>query len=85
MIQLFCLINTRKNPTREESSTIGREIGENYLNDYIPKKHIEYGGYIVQDGQRAPFWRINVFSKQLIHNLWTLARKGYIGKVIRTY
>lgn len=85
MSELFYIIDSQKSPTREESSTIGRKTGEDFLKDYYPENRIKYGGYIVVDGQIAPFWRFEEVPAVIIQNLHHLSRQGYIGRIEKSY
>ena len=83
MSELFYLIDTLKSPTREETSTIGREVGEEFLRQYYPDNRIKYCGYIVAKGQIVPFWRFDVVPNSVAQNMHQLARNGYIGMIER--
>jgi hypothetical protein len=85
MAELFYLIDTHKVPTREDSKTIGRITGDDFIATYCPGYSACYGGYIVADGQLAPFWRFDHVPQSLMRNLYHLGKKGYIGRIERTY
>ncbi len=84
MVETFCLINTKKSPTREESLTIGRQIGEEFLRQYIGEKNMTYCGLIAEHGQIVPFWRINGIPINLTGELEKLKPNGYYGKIRST-
>ena len=81
MIEYFYLIDCMKNPTREQSMTKGKQIGEQFLEQYINNDNRRYCGYIVEEGQFAPFWRLGVIPKRMVQDLYKLVPTGYIGKV----
>jgi hypothetical protein len=85
MIDIFYLIDTRETPTRQKTTTVARQIGEQFLAKYLRRDSMHYSGYTVAQGQFAPFWRLAVVPKNMVCDLHSLSPLGYIGKVERRF
>ena len=82
----FILINTKKNSTREQISTIDRAFGDNFLKDSLGRIAPSYSGYIIMPNRSSlsAMWLLPSGAVgPLTYALKNMKHSSYSGEIWR--